>query len=210
MSRHARVTTGLLLAMLAACGESVPERTSRADSPAPAMAATHDSATRATAAGTDSAVVGAAADTAWIAHPSSIGALRVGMSRASLIGVIGQPSRVGYATHESCKYTRGSRLPKGIQVMTFDSVVVRIDVTEPGVRTAEGVQVGDRETRVLERYGDRAEVTSHKYSGPQWHYVTVTPANDPAHRIVFETDGNVVKNYRVGRVPEVEWVEGCS
>jgi hypothetical protein len=27
---------------------------------------------------------------------------------------------------------------------------------------------------------------------------------------VFETDGQRVTNYRVGRKPEVQWVEGCS
>jgi hypothetical protein len=28
--------------------------------------------------------------------------------------------------------------------------------------------------------------------------------------IVFETDGKRVTMFRAGRLPEVEWVEGCS
>lgn len=149
-------------------------------------------------------------DTTWLARPASLGPIRVGMRRPELVNLIGQPSRVGYVTHERCRYTGGSALPPGVRVMTMDSVVVRVDVMDPGVQTAEGIEVGDPEAEVLARYGTRAVVSPHKYSGPEWHYVTVTPASDTAHRIVFETDGRVVRNYRVGRVPEVEWVEGCS
>ena len=36
--------------------------------------------------------------------------------------------------------------------------------------------------------------------------------SDPAlpYRLVFETDGERVTRYRAGRLPEVEWVEGCA
>lgn len=148
--------------------------------------------------------------TAWIAQPSRLGMIRTGMPRTELIGLVGQPTRAGYDAQARCTYIGGTALPRGVMVMVFDSTVVRIDVTEPGVPTAAGVQVGDSEGSVLERYGSQAAVSPHKYSGPQWHYVTVTPPGDAQHRIIFETDGAVVKNYRVGRLPEVEWVEGCS
>ena len=88
--------------------------------------------------------------------------------------------------------------------------MARVDVTKPGVRTREGAQVGDPEAAVLKLYEGRVAVTPHKYSGPQGHYLTVTTPGDSLHRIVFETDGATVQNYRVGRLPEVEWVEGCS
>jgi hypothetical protein len=46
----------------------------------------------------------------------------------------------------------------------------------------------------------------HKYT--DGHYLTLAP--DGAHRLVFETDGGHVTRYRGGRMPEVEWVEGCG
>lgn len=148
--------------------------------------------------------------TAWVAFPQRVGRIRTGMSRPELIALVGRPIRAGYDMQERCTYIRGTALPRGVQVMVFDGVVARIDVLEPGVPTAEGLEVGATEQQVLAQYGPDAVVSPHAYSGPQWHYVTVTPPNDTAHRIVFETDGAVVKSYRVGRTPEVEWVEGCS
>jgi hypothetical protein len=40
--------------------------------------------------------------------------------------------------------------------------------------------------------------------------MVVVPPEDTTHRIVFETDGQNVTLFRSGRMPEVEWVEGCS
>lgn len=150
------------------------------------------------------------ADTTWLASPAGLGGVRAGMRRADLLAVIGRPSRAGYYTHDRCTYVGGTALPRGARVMVYDSTVARVDVQEPGVLTREGVQVGDSEASVLGRYRGRVTVTPHKYGGPQWHYLTVTTPGDTLHRIVFETDGAVVRNYRVGRRPEVEWVEGCS
>lgn len=151
-----------------------------------------------------------APDTGWVASARGLGAIHAGLPRADLLPVIGQPSRAGYYTHASCSYVGGTALPAGVRVMISDSTVARVDVTKPGVRTREGAQVGDPEAAVLKLYEGRVAVTPHKYSGPQGHYLTVTPPGDSLHRIVFETDGATVQNYRVGRLPEVEWVEGCS
>lgn len=189
--------------MLAACNADAP-REAAVDSPQQGTDAARDTAARDTTgrAPADSA--------AWIASPQRLGMIRAGMPRAELITVVGRPARAGYDTQESCTYVIGTALPKGVQVMVVNGVVARIDVLEPGVPTLEGVGVGSTEQDVLARYRGDATVTPHKYSGPEWHYVTVTPPSDTLHRIVFETDGAVVKNYRVGRMPEVQWVEGCS
>lgn len=149
-------------------------------------------------------------DTGWVATARGLGGVHIGMRRADLLPVIGRPSRAGYYTHERCTFIGGTALPPGVQVMVFDSTVARIDVSRPGVRTREGAQVGDTETAVVKMYDGRVAVTPHRNSGPQWHYLTVTPPGDTLHRIVFETDGATVQNYRVGRRPEVEWTEGCS
>lgn len=151
-----------------------------------------------------------ATDSGWVASPRGVGGVRAGMLRADLLAVIGQPSRAGYYTHAECVYVGGTALPRGVQVMLIDSTVARIDVREPGVRTREGAQVGDSASTVLARYRGRVVATPHKYTGPTGQDLTVTPPGDSLHRIVFETDGAIVTNYRVGRLPQVEWVEGCS
>lgn len=50
---------------------------------------------------------------------------------------------------------------------------------------------------------------SHPYSGPEWHYLIVTPAQDSTRRIIFETDGWRVVSYRVGLASQVGYIEGC-
>lgn len=151
-----------------------------------------------------------AADTGWVASPRGVGGVRSGMLRTDLLSVIGQPSRAGYYTHAECVYVGGTSLPPGMQVMLIDSAVARIDIAQPGVRTREGVQVGDSVPTVLQRYRGRVAVTPHSDTDSTGQYLAVTPPGDTLHRIIFETDGAVVTNYRVGRRPEVEWVKGCS
>jgi hypothetical protein len=52
---------------------------------------------------------------------------------------------------------------------------------------------------------------SDAYLDPGWHDITVTPVNqdEQNYRIVFETDGNLITSIRIGKLPEVQWVEGC-
>lgn len=88
--------------------------------------------------------------------------------------------------------------------------IARVYVFERGYETAAGVGVGSTEAEVIEAYEPFVRVTQHHYD-PQSHYLIVrSPA--PAlrrYRIVFETDGQRVDAFRAGRLPEVEFVEGC-
>jgi hypothetical protein len=88
--------------------------------------------------------------------------------------------------------------------------VVRFDVESPGIRTVEGAGVGDLEADVVKLYGAGIEVSPHKYTGPEGHYLTVTPPGDTLHQIIFETDGQKVVHMRAGSRPAVEYVEGCA
>lgn len=93
--------------------------------------------------------------------------------------------------------------------MVVDGVVARVDVDSNTVPTAEGARVGDIEERVLALYGERVTVSPHEYT--DGHYLTVRPVTgDTSYLIVFETNRNTVTNFQAGRVPQVQYVEGCS
>jgi hypothetical protein len=94
--------------------------------------------------------------------------------------------------------------------MIVDDTVARIEVTAGEMRTMEGAGIGDAESAVVALYAGRVEVQPHKYTGPEGHYVVVTPPGDTLHRIIFETNGQKVLRYRAGRVPAVHYVEGCA
>jgi hypothetical protein len=111
---------------------------------------------------------------------------------------------------EECFYVMPSRARQGISFMVTGGRIARIDVTSPDYSTMRGARVGQPEADVLRLYGGALAVTGHKYE-ELGHYLTFIPrdAADRGYRLVFETDGKVVTSFRVGRLPEVEYVESC-
>jgi len=95
--------------------------------------------------------------------------------------------------------------------MVEQGKISRIDVDSgTAIATAAGARIGDTEERIKSLYPGQVTVQPHKYT--DGHYLVVTPADaaDKDFRIVFETDGNKVTRYRSGKIPSVQYVEGCS
>jgi hypothetical protein len=144
------------------------------------------------------------ASPSWQVTADGAGPLRLDMTLLEAQQALGeQPSEPGSA---ECEQRRLRGVGGSVLAMFVNHRLARIDVTEETVATDAGVRVGTTAPQVRERYGDRVVATPHKYTDGQ--YLTVTVAGD--RRLVFETDGAEVTRYRVGRLPEVEWVEGCS
>jgi hypothetical protein len=146
----------------------------------------------------------------WVVTPRGIGPVQAGMTLAALSKTLGEPLRAAYGAGSTCAYVRPAALPVDVLVMVERDTVVRVDVRAKGVRTAEGVGVGDTEASVAKAYEGRVRTTPHKYTGPKGHYLTASAPPDTSHLIVFETDGSSVVTYRAGSRPAVELVEGCS
>jgi hypothetical protein len=110
----------------------------------------------------------------------------------------------------SCSYAILNGWPAGIGVMVDAGKVVRVEVRRGNFATSTGARIGDTEQRIQSLYPGQVTVSPHKYT--DGHYLTVTPTTevDSANRIIFETDGRKVVNYRAGVRPQVEYVEGCS
>ena len=157
----------------------------------------------------ESASIGAqqrGATHSWAVTAFGAGGVRAGMSLAEAAAA--SPAQLSAKRDWSeCTYLQPSPGPEGLMFMVFDGRIARVDVITPDIPTAEGVRVGDSEARVREVYGpDRVVTSPHEYIDGS--YLTVAP--DANHRLVFETDGSRVTRFRGGRLPEVEWVEGCS
>ena len=105
----------------------------------------------------------------------------------------------------------GSGVPFDVGVMVVKGRIARIDVDTGSVTTEDGAKIGDTEDRVKNIYGDEVESRPHKFI-PGGHYLIVKGDSTSAGKeMVFETDasGKVIM-FRAGRLPEVEWVEGCG
>jgi len=97
----------------------------------------------------------------------------------------------------------------GIAFLVARGVVVRTDVTAGPTSTADGLTIGQTEAEAQRRYGGRLAVGAHDYL-VGGHYLTLIPdAPDDGFRLVAETDGTKVTGLRAGRMPEVEYSEGC-
>jgi len=105
-----------------------------------------------------------------------------------------------------CTYAYTQSL-SGLYLMLVNGVVARIDVDKGDYSTLEGAKLGDSEEKIKKLY-PRTEVEGQKYV-PEGHYLIVR-SPDKSRAIVFDTDGKKVTAFRVGRMPEIEYVEGCN
>ena len=138
-----------------------------------------------------------------------IGPVRAGMTVAQAAQAMGggiAPPRGGSS---GCGYAVLTKAPPGLAMMVENGKIARVEVRSGRTPTSLGARIGDSESRIKSLYGSRVASTPHKYV-QGGHYLTVTPADGSSNRIVFETDGKVVTEFRSGGQPAVEYVERCG
>jgi hypothetical protein len=110
-----------------------------------------------------------------------------------------------------CLYSKPQGLP-GVGFMVINGKIARVDVWDNRqIKTFRGAKIGDSEARIKQLYGNQIKVEQHEYRR-NGHYLVFVPKDkaDQNFRVVFETDGQKVTQFRSGRLPEVEYVEGCA
>ena len=138
-----------------------------------------------------------------------IGPIRAGMTVAEAAKAMGGGFAAPRGGSSGCGYAVMPKAPPGLAVMIEKGKVARVEVRRGSIPTAAGAKIGDTEAKINSLYAGRVVTTPHKYT-PDGHYITVTPTDKSANRIVFETDGKVVTEYRSGALPAVEYVERCG
>lgn len=150
------------------------------------------------------------AGTSFTIAPDSYGPLHVGMTVAQAASALGGGFAAPRGYSGGCGYAVLVKAPRGLAVMLNEGKIARFEVRSGGIKTTEGARIGDSETRIKSLYAGRVTSTPHKYV-TGGHYLTVAPpGSDSGNRIVFETDGTKVTEYRSGKTPEVEQVERCG
>lgn len=88
--------------------------------------------------------------------------------------------------------------------------LVRYDVRNDRIVAPGGGKVGMSLGQLQTLYPDRGDLTPHKYD-EKGHNLRVRPATEGGALVNFEIngDGNVTA-WRVGKTPQVDYVEGCS
>lgn len=106
-----------------------------------------------------------------------------------------------------CAYVTSKSQP-GLSFMLISGIIARIDIAKGNFSTEAGAKTGDTEMTIKSKYPGRVKVERHEYD-LKGHYIKVISANKK-RSVVFETDGKKVTRWRVGRIPEVNYVEGCE
>jgi hypothetical protein len=145
----------------------------------------------------------------WTVTPRGIGNITAGMTVEEAYKALGNfPASAKLA---ECDFIRPKGTPDGVAFLVENSRISSVVIRSGTISTAEGIAIGDTEQKIKPAYGDRVAVQPHKYD-PKGHTLTVTPKNpaDSDYRIVFETDGSKVLQFRSGKLPAVAYVEGCG
>ncbi len=148
-------------------------------------------------------VAAALAAEAWKVEPQGAGTVRVGMKEAEVRKALGGTITEEEGDSEHCYYLESDRHPL-LAFMISHGTMTGVTVTDPGVFTAEGAQVGDTEAAVKKIYGDRMKVEPRP--DKNGNYLTVlTPDGKFGTR--FITDGSNVTGYYAGTANAI--VHGC-
>ena len=144
---------------------------------------------------------------AWVVDFHSYGPIPLGAELEEAVAAAGVVVQE-LETVEGCNMTAVTGGPENVSLMVVDGRLIRVDVSNTGVKTREGARIGDTEERIQQLYSGAVETQPHKYT--DGHYLVVTPSDGSDRRLIFETDDGIVQTYRAGVLPEVAWVERCG
>jgi hypothetical protein len=87
--------------------------------------------------------------------------------------------------------------------------LTRVDVMAGSVATSAGIRIGSTEQQVRQAYPGMITVSRNLYGTRQ---LTFTPADSIGSdaRIVFDINGGKVTTFHAGKLPEVNFSEGCA
>lgn len=94
-----------------------------------------------------------------------------------------------------------------LALMFEADVLTRIDVLQPGLGTAAGIQVGDPVSRVWEQYGRAIKDEPDAYHDRE-RYLTLS-STDGKYAIRFMTNDRKISAIISGTAKSVEYIEGC-
>ncbi len=142
---------------------------------------------------------------------NGIGPILVGMTVKQAEKASGRKIKVSPFPDSTCAYGEVLGI-SGINLLLLDGIIERADISNPRILTLRGAKIGDSETQIKNRYPNQIKTTPHPYTAPDGHYLTFYPKDrtDQDYRLIFETSKGKVVRYRGGRLPAVDYIEGCA
>lgn len=140
---------------------------------------------------------------------NGIGSLRIGMTIDDAQRRTGQTidyQRFDPAS-DACGIGRLMPTSLGVTMQTTDRRIAVLSVSEPGISTRRGIEVGDSVRDLRRAYGSRLRSRVNKYDPKARDYIL----RFGNRKMIFWTDPKrVVRQIDGGRKPEIDYVEGCA
>lgn len=137
-----------------------------------------------------------------------VGPLHFGMTVAETARLLRRPELLRALRGTGCSQFTASVGGRPWTFMAEGGVLVRVDVSDSLVVGPRGARIGLTEDSVQALFGRRLRVRAHEYT--DGHYLIHVAERDTLRRLVFETDGRTITEWRSGLYPQVQYVEGCS
>ena len=148
---------------------------------------------------------------------NGIGPIKVGMtvdeaSQSAGIKLIRSGS--GGRDEYQCSYVAPKGELKDIAFMVTKGRIARVEIRDKRITTIRGARIGDTLDRIISLYPGQIQIIKAPLtSRPEGNskHLTFVPkdAADKNYRIIFETTFDRVREFRSGKLPEVEFLEGC-
>jgi hypothetical protein len=143
---------------------------------------------------------------------NGIGPVQVGMTIVQAEAKSGRRFVAEVPNRGGCGYAVAKGL-SGVNFMVINGVIERVDISNPKVMTLSGATIGDSEARIKSVYPDQIKTEAHPYTGRSGGKYLIFQPKDKAdrnYRLIFETNNGRVVRFRAGRLPAVDYIEGCS
>jgi hypothetical protein len=159
-----------------------------------------------------------AAEIDWTIQLRNAGPLKIGMSIAEVRRIMQDETALLISWEDpvpdncECAYLESAKKPKDLGLMFQNGYLVRIDVHERGIRTANGAGVGDSEERIKQLYPGQIKVEPHNTISLNGNYLIYKPSDPIDHNygMIFETYNGAVTSFRSGTEAAIALSEGCN
>lgn len=143
-----------------------------------------------------------------------VGPVRIGMTVNEAKQVAGIPlvrAENAYSEGDACYFLNAQGI-SDLGFMVTDGRIARVDVGRNSpIKTLSGAGIGSTEAQIQQLYPGQIVSNPHEYFD-NGKYLTFVPKDeaDKSFRVIFETDQGRVVEYRAGKLPEVQYIEGCA
>ncbi len=110
----------------------------------------------------------------WVLSFGRLGPVQVGMTPEAVSKIFsGEVIREPTPGDPDCYYISPKVGGDSVSFMVTEGRISRIDVSAPGIYTADAIQVGDTEERVKSIHGEKLVIEPHHYLAPEGNYLTI-------------------------------------